>query len=157
MKFFLQKQLIKLSCTYQPFSFCKIFKKFLEPIQSYEMCHFQAQNGPFILHKFFWYKLLLLLSSTCWTFLLCKILKKFLQLIQSYEDAPFLGPKSSICHKQIFFGKKYSHHFYLPIDSFHCVKFEKNSSSKSRLMTVCHLGAQNGPFAQIRIFSLKTC
>ena len=36
MNFFLQKQLIKFSCTYWPLSFCKIFKKFLEPIQSYE-------------------------------------------------------------------------------------------------------------------------
>ena len=32
-------------------------------------------------------------------------LKKFLQQIQSYEDAPFLGPKWSICPKQIFFWK----------------------------------------------------
>ena len=32
-------------------------------------------------------------------------LKKFLQRIQSYEDVPFLGPKWSICPKQIFFGK----------------------------------------------------
>ena len=32
-------------------------------------------------------------------------LKKFLQRIQSYEDAPFLGPKWSICPKQIFFWK----------------------------------------------------
>ena len=29
-------------------------------------------------------------------------LKQFLQWIQSYEDVPFLGPKSSICPKQIF-------------------------------------------------------
>ena len=30
-------------------------------------------------------------------------LKKFLQQIQSYEDAPFLGPKWSICPKQKIF------------------------------------------------------
>ena len=36
MNFFLKKQLIKFSCTYQPLSFCKMSKKFLEPIQSYE-------------------------------------------------------------------------------------------------------------------------
>ena len=56
MNFFLEKQLIKFSCTYWPLSFCKI-------------------------------------------------LKKFLGLIQSYEDVPFLGPKWSICPKQIFFWK----------------------------------------------------
>ena len=33
-----------------------------------------------------------------------KILAAFLQRIQSYEDAPFLGPKWSICPK-FFFGK----------------------------------------------------
>ena len=32
-------------------------------------------------------------------------LKKFLQWIQSYEDVPFLGPKWSICSKQMFFWK----------------------------------------------------
>ena len=36
-----------------PLSFCKILKKFLEPIQSYEMCHFRAQNDPFLLNNFF--------------------------------------------------------------------------------------------------------
>ena len=36
MKFFLEKQLIKFSCTYQSFSFCKILKKFLQSIQIYE-------------------------------------------------------------------------------------------------------------------------
>ena len=32
MKFFLKKQLIKFSCTYQPLSFCKIKKKILQQI-----------------------------------------------------------------------------------------------------------------------------
>ena len=32
-------------------------------------------------------------------------LKKFLQQTQSYEDVPFLGPKWSICPKQILFWK----------------------------------------------------
>ena len=33
--FFLEKQLIKFSCTYQHLSFCKILEKFLEQILSY--------------------------------------------------------------------------------------------------------------------------
>ena len=36
MKFFFEKQLIK----FWPFSLCKIFKKFLERIQSYEVASF---------------------------------------------------------------------------------------------------------------------
>ena len=43
MNFFLEKQLIKFSCTWWPLSFCKILKKFLEPIQSYEDVPF---SGP---------------------------------------------------------------------------------------------------------------
>ena len=68
------------------------------------MCHFQAQNGPFVLNKFF-------LVQTIITFIYLLVLlivqnfKKFLLGVQSYEDVPFLGPKWSICHKQIFFLK----------------------------------------------------
>ena len=70
------------------------------------MCHFRAQNSPICPEQnFFWYKPLLLFSSTYWPFSLDKILKKFLQWIQNYEDASFLGPKWSICPKQIFLKK----------------------------------------------------
>ena len=41
--FFLEKQLIKFLCTYLPHSLCKILKKFLGPIQSYEDVPF---SGP---------------------------------------------------------------------------------------------------------------
>ena len=43
MIFFLEKQLIKFSCTYWLFSLCKILKKFLGPIQSFEDVPF---SGP---------------------------------------------------------------------------------------------------------------
>ena len=46
MNFFLEKQLIKFSCTYWPLSFCKILKKFLEPIQSYEDVPFSGSKWP---------------------------------------------------------------------------------------------------------------
>ena len=75
------------------------------------MCHFRAQNvhSSWTIffgtnHYYYFHLSLLLLSSP--TFSLHKIKKKFLQWIQSYVDAPFLGPKWSICHKQIFFWKK---------------------------------------------------
>ena len=44
--FFLEKQLIKLSCNYYPLSFCKIFKKFLELIQSHEDVPFLSPKWP---------------------------------------------------------------------------------------------------------------
>ena len=68
------------------------------------MCHFWAQNTPICPKQNFLVQSIIL-SSTCWPFPLGKILKKFLQQIRSYEDAPFLGPKWSICPTQIFFLK----------------------------------------------------
>ena len=46
MNLFLEKQLIKFLCTYQPLLFCKIFKKFIEPIQSYEDVPFSGPKWP---------------------------------------------------------------------------------------------------------------
>ena len=103
MNFFLKKQLIKFSCTYWLLSFCKILKKFLGQIQSYEDVPFSSPKWSICHEQFFfsinhyYYFHLLISSYHCAKF-------KFLQWIQSYEDVPFLGPKWSICPKQIFFS-----------------------------------------------------
>ena len=112
MNFVLEKQLIKFSCTYQPLSFCKIFKKFLEPIQSYEDVPF---SGPFVLNK-------ILLVQTIITFIyllaifIVQNLKQLFQQIQSY-DAHFLGTKWPISQNENFFRKPVSDpcffHLYL--------------------------------------------
>ena len=105
MKFFLKKQLIKFSCTYWLLSFCKILKKFLGSIQSYEVVPFLGPKWP-ICHEQFFFG-----TNHYYYFHLpigpfhCAKFKKFLQRIQNYEDAPFLGPKWSLCPKQILFGK----------------------------------------------------
>ena len=98
MTFVLEKQLIKFSCTYQPLSICKIFiKKILELIQNYDVRHFWDQNSPFVLNKIF------LGINHCYYFhlpmalFILENLKETLQWIQNYNDAPFLGPKWSIC------------------------------------------------------------
>ena len=66
------------------------------------MCHFRAQNDPFVLNNFFWYK------AFTFIYLLALFtvqnLKKFLQQIQSY-DAQFLGPKWPISQNENFFRK----------------------------------------------------
>ena len=105
MNFFLEKQLIKLSCTYFPLSFCKNLNKFLEPIQNYEDVkndYEDVQNDTFVLNNFFWCKPLLLLSSTYWPFLLCKILKNSYRGSRVMRMCHFWAP---ICPKQRFFGK----------------------------------------------------
>ena len=52
-----------------------------------------------------------------------------------------------------FFLENYYYHSYLPISTFHCAKFQKNSSNGSRVMRMHNFLAQNGPFPQMRIFS----
>ena len=52
-QFFFGKLLISFSSAYQPLSLCKIFKKFLQRIQSMRMRHFSVQNGSFAPNNFF--------------------------------------------------------------------------------------------------------
>ena len=69
------------------------------------MCHFRAQNGPFVLNKVFLVETIINTFIYLLAFFIVQNLKKFLQWIQSYENAPFQGPKWSICPKQFFFEK----------------------------------------------------
>ena len=85
-----------------PFHYPKFKKSSWGWSRVMRMCHFWAQNGPFVMNKSFWYKPLLLLSSTYWPFFIVQNFKKLLQQIQSYEDALFLGPKFSICPIYIY-------------------------------------------------------
>ena len=97
MNFFIKKKLIKFSCTYQPFSFCKILKKFLELIQSYDDVPFSGPEWPICPEQiFFKYKPLLLLSFTYWPFSLCKILPVDPELC----GCAIFGPK--MAHMRIF-------------------------------------------------------
>ena len=68
------------------------------------MCHFRAQNGPFVMNKFFWVQTIITFIYLLALFIVQNF-KKFLQRIQSYEDAPFLGPNWSFCPKQFFLGE----------------------------------------------------
>ena len=77
------------------------FKKFLEPIQSYEGVPFSGPKWPICPEQIFLVQTIIILSAY-WPLPLCKILKKFLQWIQNY-DAPFLGPKWPICPNENFF------------------------------------------------------
>ena len=94
-------QLIKFSCTYWPLSFCKILKKFLGLIQSYDDVPFSSPKWSTCYENFWggtnhYYYFHL---PMYWAFSLCKILKKFFQQIQSYKDVQFLGPKWPISPK----------------------------------------------------------
>ena len=116
------------------------------------MCHFRAQNGPFVLNKIFSVQTIITLIYLLALFIVQNS-EKFLQSIQSYEDVPFLGPKWSICHKQNFFWKTINIILIYLLASFIVQNFKKNSSSGSRVMRMCNFWAQKGPFPQMRIFS----
>ena len=121
-----KKLLISFSSTYWTVSLCKIFKKFLEQIQSYEDASFLGAKW-FICPKqnFIWKKSLISFSSTYWTVSFSKILKKLLKLIQIYEDVPLSDPKYSNLSWTKFFGTNHYYYFHLPIGPFHCAKFKK--------------------------------
>ena len=118
------------------------------------MCHFRAQNGPFVMNNFFWYKSLLLLSATYWPFSLCKMLKKFLQRIQSYKNVSFLGPKWFSCPKQKVFLKKIMNIIFIYWPLSFCKIFEK-FFQRIQSYEMHNFWAQNGPFPQMRIFFWK--
>ena len=108
MNFFLEKQLIKLSCTYFPLSFCKNLNKFLEPIQNYEDVkndYEDVQNDTFVLNNFFLVQTIIITFIYLLAFSIVQNFKKFLQRMKSYEDVSFLGQKWSIYPRQRFFGK----------------------------------------------------
>ena len=65
------------------------------------MYHFQVQNDSFVLNKNFLVQTIIITFINLLVLFSVQNFKKFLQQIESYEDAPFLGPKWSIC--PIFF------------------------------------------------------
>ena len=119
------------------------------------MCHFWAQNDPFVLNKIFLVQTIIITFIYLLALFIVQNLKKFLQQIQSYEDAPFLGPKWSICPKQIFFWKIINIILIYLLAPFIVQNLKKNSSSGSRVMRMRNFWAQNSPFPQMRIFFRK--
>ena len=67
------------------------------------MCHAREQNDSFVMNKFFLVQTIIITFIYLLALFIVQNLKKILQQIQSYMDAPFLGPKGSICPKQNFF------------------------------------------------------
>ena len=82
MNFFIKKKLIKFSCTYQPLSFCKILKKFLESIQSYEGMPFLSPKWPTCPEKnFFLAQTIIITFIYLLALFIVQNFKKFLQRI----------------------------------------------------------------------------
>ena len=101
----------------------------------------------------FWTNVLVQTIGTTFIYLLAifivQNLKKFLQRIQNYGDAPYLGPKWSICPKQIFFWKIITIIFIYLLALFIVQNFKKILPADPEFWGC----AIYGPFPQIRIFS----
>ena len=69
------------------------------------MCHFRAQNCPFVLNKNFLVQTIIIAFIYLLAFFTGQNFKKFLQRIKSYEDAQFLSPKWPISPNENFFRK----------------------------------------------------
>ena len=118
------------------------------------MCYFRDQNGPFVMNKISFVQTIIITFIYLLTIFIVQNLKKFLQRIQSYEDAPFWGPKWSICPKQIFFGKIINIILTYLLALSLC-KILKNFFQRIQSYENVQLLGQNEPFPRIRIFFRK--
>ena len=105
MNFFLEKQLIKFSCTYWPLSFCKILKKFLGPIQSYEDVPFSGPKWPICPEQIFfgtnhYYYFHLPIGPFYWA-----KFKKTYSISRVTRMHHFWAQNGSFSPKTFFFGK----------------------------------------------------
>ena len=95
MNLFLEKQRIKFSCTYWPLSFCKILKKFLGLIQSYEDVPFLGPKRSYC-PKLFFLKII--------NIILIYLLAPF--TVQNFKIIPVDPPELLGC---TIFGPKMTH------------------------------------------------
>ena len=123
-------------------------------IQSYgDKHHFQDQNGPFVLKKKFLVQTIIITFIYLLALFIVQNLKKFLQQIQSYEDAPFLGPKWSICPKQIFFWKIINIILIYLLAPFIVQNFKKILPADPELWGCAIFGPKMAHFPKWEIFS----
>ena len=105
MIFFLKKQLIKFSCTYWPLSFCKILKKFLGPIQSYEDVPFSGPKWPICPEQIFLIQTIIITLIYLLALFIVQKFKKILTSDPQLRGCTIFGPKMAHFPKLEFFQK----------------------------------------------------
>ena len=86
---------------------------------------FGTKMAPFVLNKNFLVQTIVITFIYLLALFIVENLKKLLKRIQNYGDAPFLGPKLSICSKQTFFFGKLFLSFSSTFQPLHCAKLKK--------------------------------
>ena len=69
------------------------------------MCHFWAQNGPFVLNNFFFVQTIIITLIYLLALFIVQNLKKFLQQIQSYGKYHFWAQNGPLAPNKTFLGK----------------------------------------------------
>ena len=119
MNYFLEKQLIKFSWTYQPLSFSKILKKF----QNYEDVPFSGPKWPtcpeqkFFGTNHYYYFHLPTGPSHCAKF------NRILTADPELRGSAIFGLKMIHLPQTKNFWENFWYHFHLTISHFHCAKF----------------------------------
>ena len=103
--FFLKKQLIKCSCTYWAFYFCKIFTKFLGLIQSYEDVPFSDPKWPICHEQFFLVQTIIITFIYLLPLFIVQNFKKILSADPELWGCEIFGPKMAHFPKWIFFSE----------------------------------------------------
>ena len=121
-----EKQPIKFSWTYWPLSSCKILKKFLGPILSYEDVPFSSAKWPICHEQNFFGTNHYYFHLPIGPFQCAKFYKNSYSESRVIRMRHFWAPNGSFAPNNSFLKQK-NYHLHLPIGPFHSAKFLKNS------------------------------
>ena len=128
IKSLLQKSLRSFPSAYWPLSVCKISKKSLEWIQSYEDGSFLGPDWSICpKQELFWEKLLILFPSTYWNLSLCKVLKDSYNGSRVMRMCHFGLKMGLFAQKKFFFSGK-------PCSCHSCLCTSQKLNSKINLL-----------------------
>ena len=111
------------------------------------MCHFKAQNRPFVMNKIFLVQIITITFIYLLAFFIAQNFKKILTANPELWGCAIFGPKiPPFVQNNIFWYKPLlllSSTYWL----FSMGTIKKKSYNGSKVMRICHFWVQNGPFA----------
>ena len=117
------------------------------------MCHFQAQNYPFVPNKFFLLQTIIITFIYLLALFIVQNLKKILTADPELWRHTIFGPKIVYLPQTKLFWKKSLISFSSTYWPFSLCKILKKFFQRIQSYEMQHFWDQNGPFAQMRIFS----
>ena len=117
------------------------------------MCHFGTQNGLFLLNKKFWLQTIIITFIYLLALFIVQNLKKILTADPELWGHTIFGPKIVYLPQTKLFWKKSLISFSSTYWPFSLCKILKKFFQRIQSYEMQHFWDQNGPFAQMRIFS----